>query len=117
MADAAALRALVWDANLAAHGLDLTVLRLSDVDPIDARGIWCWSQQDTTPGGLDIRRHDPTRILALSRATFDAVPRGTRIVAPEAMGGTPVGWIVDGPDRLESDHHRLMVRRDTSADP
>lgn len=108
----------MWDSNLTFHGLDVTVERPGiDATPIEARAIWCWSQQDTTPGGMDIRRRDPTRIIALSRSTFECVPRGTRIVAPEAMGGTRLGWVVDGPDRLESDHHRLMVRRDAEADP
>jgi len=116
--DLGSLRALALDLNFSAHGFDVTVTRPApDDDPIEARGIWLVPVNDAVPIGSDFTRREPIRVLALKRSEVPTVPKGTGIVAPEKAGDDPVGWRVDGLERQEADHNRVIVRRDTDLDP
>jgi hypothetical protein len=49
--------------------------------------------------------------MALRRDEVPSVPAGTIIVAPELPDGEPETWVVDGHERQEGDHQRVIVRR------
>jgi hypothetical protein len=77
--------------------------------PIETRGIWVSPTTENRPGSIDLKRREPTRILALPLADVPSVPRGTAIVAPEMDGLEARRWRVEGFDRLEVDHVRVIV--------
>jgi hypothetical protein len=47
--------------------------------------------------------------MALQRDEFAEIPRGTVIVAPETIGGTPRSWQVDSTDATLAYYFRLIV--------
>lgn len=109
--DLGPLRALVLSINLEAHGVPVTVTRPApDDEPIETRGIWLTPDTNEFPIGSDFSRREPIRILALSRLVVPTVPKGTVIDAPEKAGDTMRRWLVDGLDRREADHTRVIVR-------
>lgn len=96
------LRALTLEINELAHGVDITIAVPSGGDPIVGRGIWLTfntpdSADGISRGGRDVFRNwrDVERVMAISRATLDAVPTKTRILAPEQDGGAARWWSVD----------------------
>jgi hypothetical protein len=105
-----AVRDLVRDANFMAHGVDVLVTLVGEV-PIETRGIWLTPFQDDPPSGSVFTRREPIRVLGLRRDEVPEVPKGAVILAPEKSGDTPEYWIVDGHDRQEAHHQRLIVRR------
>lgn len=102
------LRALALDLNLSAHGVDV-IVTVPEGAPVETRGIWLTPLTDGFPSGGSHQRHEPVRIMALRREDVPAVPRGTLIVGPEKSGGVDQTWKVDGLDRLEADHARVIV--------
>ena len=108
--DLGALRALALDLNFSAHGVPVTVTRTDEV-AIDTRGIWLVPVNEAMPLGTEFTRREPIRVLALRRDVVATIPRGAVIVAPEKSGDTAVHWTVDGFERQEADHHRVIVRR------
>lgn len=114
--DLGALRALVLDLNLSAHGVDVTVVRPGPEDePIDTRGIWVTPITETVPSAFEFQRQEPRRVMALSRALVPTVPSKTYIWAPEKSGDAVQRWRVDGIDRQEADHVRVIVVADPEA--
>lgn len=109
--DFGALRDLTLDLNLQVHGVPATVTRPApfDTTPIETRIIWRSNQTEALPGGFDLQRAEPRRVAVLSRSEVPAVPRMTRIEAPEKMGGTAVAWQVDATDREEADVVHVYV--------
>jgi len=61
------------------------------------------------PTGQDYRRAEPKRLLALAASEVPQVPRGTLVVVAEEDGGPLVAWTVDETERIDFDHHRLLV--------
>lgn len=116
--DLGGLRTLVRDLNFSAHGLAITVA-VPDVDetPIETTGIWLTPVTDDVPTGAEFRRRDVRRVMALSKSDVDSVPRGTIIMAPESSGGTTQRWRVDGIDRVEAEHLRVVLVPDVDSDP
>lgn len=112
--DAAPLRALVLELNLDVHGVDLEVTVPGEA-MVETRGIWLRPETDLQPLGATFQVADDKRVLAIPRSEVAAIPVGTRIVAPDGMGGAETDWIVDGVDRREEDHHRVIVRPDPQA--
>lgn len=110
------LRALTLDLNLQAHGVAITVTTPTGEAVTGIRGIWLTPISDGWPGGLDLQRTAPKRILAVRRTDVPSLPRGTAIVAPEQAGGTDRGWRVEGVERIDADHHRAVVVLDPTAD-
>jgi hypothetical protein len=113
-----ALRDLAVDLNFDfAHGVPVTVTRPApDDDPIETHGIWIVPITESAPlGGFG--RQEPRRILALRRDQVPTVPKGTVIVGPPKADADPVGWRVDGIDRIEADHVRVIVVEDPTANP
>lgn len=91
-----------------AHGVS-AVVRLADDDPITTTGIWIAPVTDGAPVGGTFSRQEPRRILALRRSAVPSCPKGTLIVAPPQDGDEDMGWKVDGVDRVEPDHIRVIV--------
>ena len=111
--DLGPLRALVRDLNFAAHGFPITVTRpYPDDEAIETRGIWVLPLTVDGPSQQEFTRRDPNRVIALRKDEVETVPRGTIIDAPEYSGGTARRWRVEGPERIEADHVRVLVVAD-----
>ncbi len=111
--DLSALRALTLTLNLSAHGVPAVVTRpVPDDTAITTTAIWVPTApiDESQPFGSGFRRREPRRVLALKRSEFAEVPSGTTIVAPEQLGGATRTWVVDGLDRVEADHWRVIVK-------
>jgi len=106
--DLGALRARVRDANFATHGVPVLVTVL-DEDPVETNGIWLTATTEDMPSLMEFQRREVRRILALRRDEVPSVPKGTIIVGPESAGGEDRRWVVDGIDRQEADHTRVIV--------
>jgi hypothetical protein len=91
-------------------GVSITVTR-PDADPIETTGIWVTPLMIDAPSGQDFQRRDRKRVLAVRRDEVPAVPRGTRIVAPELAGDTALLWTADGIEFEDADHLRVIVIR------
>ena len=109
--DLGPLRALVFQTNLSAHGVPATVTRPApDNLPVVTTGIWLTAPQDEPrPYGTDFQRREPRRIFVLPRDVLPTIPRGTQVSAPDKAGGTVLTWQVDGVDRTEADHWRVLL--------
>lgn len=93
-----------------AFGLPVVVTRPAPDDtPIETNGIWVAPVTDSVPFGTDFQRRDVRRVIAISRADVPALPHGSKLVAAEQLGDTPRTWKVDGVERLEPDHIRVVV--------
>lgn len=107
--DLSGLRTLVRDLNFDTHGVPATVTRpFPDATAIETNAIWLTPTTDGF-GGSDLHRQEPRRILCLNRDEVPTVPRGTIVLAPEAFGGATLRWRVEGPDRIDADHTRVIV--------
>jgi len=108
--DFGSLRALALELNLAAHGIDVVVTPPGAAG-IETRGIWITTITEDMPVGGEFQRREPRRVMALSRLEVPTVLRGTVIDAPEKGGDieAPRHWRVDGVERVEADHTRVVV--------
>lgn len=70
-----------------------------------------WLPPDTTalPSGSAMQRAEAQRVMAVPKADVAQVPRGTVIAAAEVPGGAVLNWKVDGFERVDPDHHRVIV--------
>lgn len=108
--DLGAVRALVLDLNFSVHGVLATVTRPApDNTPIETVGVWLPPATEGFPTGADFQRREPQRVMALRRDEVPSVPRGTLIAAPEKGGDAVQVWRVDGFERYDADHHRVLV--------
>lgn len=108
--DLGPVRALVLDLNFGVHGVLATVTRPApDNVPIETLGIWLQPVAENFPGGMDFQRREPQRVMALRTDEVPTVPRGTIITAPEKRGDAVQAWRVDGIDRYDADHVRVVV--------
>ncbi len=110
--DLGPLRTLASELNFDAHGVVAVVTR-SGEDAVTTTGIWQRPFPEEQPVGRELNATDPKRIMALRRAEFDDVERGTLITAPETIGGTSVDWQVDNREATESDYFLLRLIRAT----
>jgi len=110
------LRALALDLNFSAiaHGVP-AIVTVPDQAPIETRVIWLTTTPEDMPPGAMFTRSDPRRVMALRRDEVASVPVGTVIVAPEKDGDDTEAWVVDGHERQEADHNRVIVRRQCEA--
>lgn len=117
------LQELVEDVNFAVHGVPATVTRpFPDETPIETRGIWLTPGlsrpfTEPYPGGAQLQRREPERVIALQRSEVPTVPRGTRIDAAERIGGAVVAWRVDTVEHVDAGQHRVFVVRETEPEP
>lgn len=95
-------------AALDAFGVAATVT-VPDGEPVETRVLWQPPITEEYPTGSDHRRATPRRRMAIPLADVPNVPRGTVILAPEVQGDTAVEWSVDETERVDSDHHRVVV--------
>lgn len=115
MADLVAVRSVVLEANLAAHGLTATSVTTPENDYEDVRFLWLTFENESMPSGGGFSKREPIRVMVFRRADVPEIPKGTRIEAPERYGEGDSTWVVDGRERSESDHHRVVVRREVAA--
>jgi hypothetical protein len=97
----------VRDINFATLGVPCQVLLPGfELDPpIQTTVIRLTPETASMPPGLDLRRAEPRRMMALRRADVPTVPRGT-LVTITADGTT---WRVDATDRADDGHVRVFV--------
>lgn len=109
--DLGPLRTLACEVIQAAHGVAATVTRPApDGTPVSTTGLWLTTPlEELRPHGLDFQRREPRRVMALPRRTFDSVPRGSLVSAPERLDGTPTDWRVDGIDQQDADYIRVIL--------
>lgn len=103
-----AVRALGRTVAFNTHGLTATVTRPSTA-AISTLGIWVHVPPEDRPYGTDLQRRDPRRVLAIPRADVPTMPRGTTVVIPDAAGGDAKTWTVDGLERADPDHWRVLL--------
>lgn len=107
------LRDLALELNQDVHGVPATVTPLSGETAITTRVIWLTPVIDDLPAGKDFDRREPRRMMVLSRADVENVPRGTIIAAPEKHGGDSRNWQIDGVETTETDHFKVIVVPET----
>jgi len=76
---------------------------------ITTRAIWVAPFTEDVPRGMDLRRAEVRRVLAIPKADVPVIPLKTKIEAPEHPGSAIQAWRVDGIDRIEPDHTRVVV--------
>lgn len=107
------LRSLVREINFSTHGLDATVTRpYPDDTAIATRAIWLLPLTEDAVDGSELQRKEPRRLLALRRDEVPTVPRGTIVDVPEWGSDVGARWRVDGVDRIDPDHTRVVVVAD-----
>lgn len=107
--DLSALRGLVLDLNFSALGLPAIVAR-PNADPVSTRVIWLTQTSPFVPGGFDLQRVEPRRVLAVPRDDVPDIPRGTLIQAAEHTDPATIkSWQVDGVEFHDVDHLRVIV--------
>lgn len=108
--DLGSLYDLVRSINFDTHGVEATVTRpYPDDTPITTRVIWALPTTDPFPVSGEFGRQEARRVMALRRDEVPTVPKHTIVLAPERAGGTIQRWRVEGPDRIEADHARMVV--------
>src|SRR5690349_19175419 len=95
-------------AALDAFGAAATVT-IPDGDPVETRIMWLPPITEDYPTGSDQRRAVPRRRMAIPLADVPRIPRGTIVLAPEVPGADDIRWAVDETDRVDGDHHRVVV--------
>ncbi len=95
-------------AALRAFGLAATVT-VPDGAPVSTTVFWMPPSTEQVPSGTDFRRAEPQRVLVVPLSAVPAIPRETVIAVPLVKDGDILEWSVDGFERLESDHYRLVV--------
>jgi len=111
------IRALVVATNFANLSVAATVTR-PDETPIETIAIWLTDETEDRPTGQDFSRRDRRRVLALKTADVPTVPLGTRITAAlPVVDASDQGWVVDGFDRYEAEHVRVVVVPDLEWQP
>jgi len=91
-----------------AFGLD-AVVTIPGGDPVPTVAFWLPPVTVDHPTGADYRRAEAKRVICVPADDVPAVPRGTTIVMPEMDGMAPASWVVDETERIDSDHHRVIV--------
>lgn len=95
-------------AVLDAFGVAATVT-IPDGDPVETTILWQPPITEEYPTGSEYRRATPRRRMAIPLSDVPTVPRGTVILAPEVSGEAAAEWSVDETERVDSDHHRVIV--------
>lgn len=106
--DLSPLRALVTSLNFSTHGVAATVTRPSQA-AIVTTVIWLTAVTEDLPAGFDLQRATARKAIAVPTADVPTLPRGTVIVAAEAVGGAVKTWTVDGIARVEPGQIRAIV--------
>lgn len=108
--DFGAVRDLARDINFVAHGMPVVVTPPAPDDtPVATRGIWLTFTADGVPDNTGFQRREARRLMAFKRSEVTLIPRGTRIAAPEHMGGTTRQWVVDGTEGIDSQTTTVIV--------
>lgn len=96
---------------LEALGVPVTVTRPAPENtPVPTTGIWLTPFVEVQPFGIDVRRRDPRRVMAIARtAALDFIPRGSTVVAAEQLGGTSKTWTVEGYERVIAEEMRILL--------
>lgn len=106
--DLSSMEALVRDVNFDTFGIVVTVTPLGG-SSITTQGKWCTPEFDERPVGKDYNRRDPRRVMALRIDEVPDIPRGSLIVASEFDGEDAKNWKVDGIEKTERDHIRVIL--------
>ncbi len=106
--DLSSMEALVRDIDFDTLGIPVTVTPLGG-SSITTQGIWSPSIFDEPPVGKDYNRREPRRVMALRIDEVPDIPRGSLIVASEFDGEDAKNWKVDGVEKTDRDHIRVIL--------
>lgn len=109
--DFGALRTLASNTQFEVHGVDATV-KVEGFDDVETKVIWLPTTPEAVPGSVEFQTRAAFRVMAVRRNAVPRLPRFSVITAPERHGGEVKTWKVDGHERIEADHHRVIVIRD-----
>lgn len=98
----AALRALVLQVNVAAHGMPVTVT-VPNGEPVSTDGIWFTPETDG-----DAQKHG-TFVLVLRKADVPSVPRKTIVIGSPPNGDQTRRWMVDSTMKVETDRVYVVL--------
>lgn len=104
----AELRAAVLDANLAAHGSEVTVT-VPGSDPVEVTGIWSSVETEEVPAGMDFRRREGRWALVIRKGDLDRFPRES-VVDGAPPGMSSRRWMVDGTTKVEGDRMYVALK-------
>jgi hypothetical protein len=104
----AGLRGFVRDTNYAVHGVP-AVLTVPDGLPVSCTVIWLSPMTQMEPTGMDIRRADARRAIAVRASEAPILPRGSRFTLAEAPGEAVADFLVDSIDKVEHGEVRVTV--------
>lgn len=76
---------------------------------METRVLWQPPVTEEYPTGSDHRRATPRRRMSIGADDVPNVPRGTIINAAEVRGRAAADWKVDETERVDNDHHRVVV--------
>lgn len=91
-----------------AFALPATVTRPGQA-PIDTAIVWIQPLTQDFPVGTEFTLREWRRVGALRLDEVPTAPTGTVIVAAEIEGGPLKTWRVDGIEKIEADHVRVVV--------
>ncbi len=97
-----------------AFGTQAVVTRPGDTASITATVVWMPPDPSAVPVGMDLQALSMRKVLAVPKATVPTCPQGTVIVVAEQDGNAAERFVVEGPERAESDHHRVLVKKERS---
>lgn len=106
------LRDLVRDLNFTAHGVAATITIQPQDGPeqtIETTVIWTAPLTEDMLGMDGMQSRQPRRVMAVRKDEVPSLPRGSIVTAPPRAGEADARWKVDGIDRVEADHIRVVV--------
>jgi len=98
----AALRALVLEVNVAAHGMPVTVT-IPNGQPVATNGIWLTPETDGEG------RKEGIHVLSIPKADVASVPRKSIVVGAPAGGDQTLRWMVDSTAKVETDRVYVVL--------
>ncbi len=76
---------------------------------VTTRVVWLPPVTTELPAGGALQRAEAHRVMGVPKVDVAQVPRGTVIAAAEVPGGAVLNWKVDGFERVDPDHYRVVV--------
>ena len=93
---------------LTAFGVDATV-KVPSSSAVSASVVWITPLTEGHPTGEELTRAEKRWVMAIAKGEVPSVPRETLVTAPGPFGGAAKVWRVDGTERIEDDHVRVVV--------
>lgn len=93
---------------LDAFGVAATVTPLAGPG-VETRVVWHPVRTEERPEGAQVTMLARRRIVSVPRVDVPTLPRGSAITGAVTEGGAVEEWTVDETDKLDIDHHVVVV--------